>query len=337
MTKIPEQEVQPQRAGVKKPMLIQTTIRISREEKAELNAEVATRKTNKKNRVKRSSSETFVREQSFSSENKPSDQTSNSSTSGLFKSKSTRNLQDESTIIKEVIRNRNPIRLYSKIPKQSMPPLHITNQDVVKKNFLEAKIAPVLQFKADDRYVQSILTKHNKPSYDHFFKAKNILDLIKSRYPNGPYAYYEAMFGKKIASKECMSMIGDYLTQNKIAGEISINFAPGLTCSGRIVSYNPNKSNPETRKFIVWINDGHENQFLRKKGIICLCDHEIGTHYYRAYNDGLQVWFNDRKKFGLRSLNSTELLKTEEGLAALHTLMNANLKYLYLPALLYCN
>jgi hypothetical protein len=49
----------------------------------------------------------------------------------------------------------------------------------------------------------------------------------------------------------------------------------------------------------------------------------------------LQIWFSERKKFGLRSLNSIELLRTEEGLAALHTLMNANLKYLYLPALLY--
>jgi hypothetical protein len=25
---------------------------------------------------------------------------------------------------------------------------------------------------------------------------------------------------------------------------------------------------------------------LRKQGIISLCDHEIGTHYYRAFNDG---------------------------------------------------
>ena len=42
-----------------------------------------------------------------------------------------------------------------------------------------------------------------------------------------------------------------------------------------------------------------------------------------------------RQKYGIRPLNSIELLRTEEGLAALHTIMNANLKYLYLPALLY--
>ena len=47
-----------------------------------------------------------------------------------------------------------------------------------------------------------------------------------------------------------------------------------------------NKNDPSTRKFSVWINDGEENQFLRKDGIISLCDHEIGTHYFRSYNDG---------------------------------------------------
>ncbi len=51
---------------------------------------------------------------------------------------------------------------------------------------------------------------------------------------------------------------------------------------------------------------------------------------------GFQIWFSDRNKFGLRSLNSRDVLKTEEGLAALHTLMNARLKYLYIPALFYC-
>ena len=41
----------------------------------------------------------------------------------------------------------------------------------------------------------------------------------------------------------------------------------------------------------IWINDGDENQFLRKQGIISLCDHEIGTHYYRAFNDGKSCIF----------------------------------------------
>lgn len=255
----------------------------------------------------------------------------------LFKSKSTRNFKNShGKVVKSYMKNKNAIRLFDSVPHESMPPLHITNQEEAKKKFLEAKIPPVLKFKADRFEVQNILKNHSKPNYQHFFKAKYILDLVKSKYPGGIYSYYEANFGKKITSKDCVDIIGKYLTDNKISGDITINFAPGLTCAGRITSYGLQKNKPETRKYVVWINDGVENQFLRKEGIVCLFDHEIGTHYYRAYNDGLQVWFADRKKFGLRPINSTELLKTEEGLAALHTLMSANLDYLFLPALLYC-
>jgi hypothetical protein len=99
-------------------------------------------------------------------------------------------------------------------------------------------------------------------------------------------AYYEANFGKKVSSETCVDIIGKYLSKNRITGDITINFAPGLTCSGRIASYGQ-KNKPETRRFLVWINNDEENQFLRRKGIVSLCDHEIGTHYYRAFNDGI--------------------------------------------------
>lgn len=206
----------------------------------------------------------------------------------LFKSKSTKSLFKKSSdnTKKVFLKNRNTIRLYDRVPSHSMPPLHITNQEEVKKNFFEFKIPPVLHFKADKKVIQNILTKHNKTSFEHFFKAKNILDHVKSKFSSGIFAYYEENFGEKVSSKDCVEIIGKYLSENRITGEITINFAPGLTCSGRIISYTNQKNKPETRKFVVWINDGEENQFLRKNGITCLCDHEIGTHYYRAYNDG---------------------------------------------------
>ncbi|RMZ94215.1 hypothetical protein BpHYR1_004843 [Brachionus plicatilis] len=287
------------------------------------------RKSEKKNsakqKLKRSSSESKLRY----NESVSTDLTN----SGLFKSKSYR-LIDDNSLIKTYLKNQTPIRLYNSVPAQHMPPLHITNQDEVKKKFIDHKIPPVLKFKADERSLQNILSKHSKTNYEHFFKAKNILDTVKLKYPN-LINYYEANFGQKITSIKCVDLIGKYLSENKISGDLTISFAPGLTCSGRITSYMVNKNDPSTRKFSIWINDGEENQFLRKDGIISLCDHEIGTHYFRSYNDGLQIWFNERKKFGLRPTNSTDLLQTEEGLAALNTLVNANLKYLFLPALLY--
>lgn len=45
--------------------------------------------------------------------------------------------------------------------------------------------------------------------------------------------------------------------------------------------YGPNaKANrPEARKYSLWLKDSTENLFLREIGIICLADHEIGTHF----------------------------------------------------------
>lgn len=71
---------------------------------------------------------------------------------------------------------------------------------------------------------------YSKPSYAYFFKAKDILDHVKGRFPS-LNAYYEANFGRKINSDTCVDIIGKYLSKNKITGEITINFAPGLTCS----------------------------------------------------------------------------------------------------------
>lgn len=36
---------------------------------------------------------------------------------------------------------------------------------------------------------------------------------------------------------------------------------------------------PEARKYSMWIKDSKDNNFLREKGIRCLSDHEIGTHF----------------------------------------------------------
>ena len=53
-------------------------------------------------------------------------------------------------------------------------------------------------------------------------------------------------------------------------------------------------------------------------------------------NDGLQPWFSDREKFGLRAMKTREYLASEEGLATLNTIISANSKYLFRAALQYC-
>jgi len=54
------------------------------------------------------------------------------------------------------------------------------------------------------------------------------------------------------------------------------------------------------------------------------------------YNDGFQPWYPDRQRYNLRSSSSREYAATEEGLATVNTMINANQKYLWTSALTYC-
>ena len=37
----------------------------------------------------------------------------------------------------------------------------------------------------------------------------------------------------------------------------------------------------------------------RENYIICLLNHEIGTHFLRKYNERKQIWYENRKKYKL--------------------------------------
>jgi len=54
------------------------------------------------------------------------------------------------------------------------------------------------------------------------------------------------------------------------------------------------------------------------------------------YNEGFQPWYRDRVRFNLRGTTTRQYFATEEGLAAINTMLNANFKYLWMPAILYC-
>lgn len=57
---------------------------------------------------------------------------------------------------------------------------------------------------------------------------------------------------------------------------------------------------------------------------------------FRAFNDGLQPWYSDRKRFGIKGMSSLEHMRAEEGLAAIHTVLDARERFLWGPAMLYC-
>ena len=67
------------------------------------------------------------------------------------------------------------------------------------------------------------------------------------------------------------------------------------------------------------IKSGKSNINIRlpcgyKRGrMLGVLDHEIGTHYMRAYNERFQIWFKKRDQCGMKSC-----IKTEEGFATIN-------------------
>lgn len=145
-----------------------------------------------------------------------------------FKAESLAEIDKASKYARTIYKYNNPIRLFDQVPTSSQPPLHIINQSEVKKKFLECQIPPVLKFKVDNDAAARIISKHGAPGFTYFFKAKNILDFVKAKFPSGMADdYFETNFGPKLTNKEAIDFIGEYLKVNKINGDITVNFAPG--------------------------------------------------------------------------------------------------------------
>ena len=66
----------------------------------------------------------------------------------------------------------------------------------------------------------------------------------------------------------------------------------------------------------------------RRDYVICLLNHELGTHFLRKFNENKQVWFQNRKKFKLG-----KYLMTEEGLASIHMLYEQAIQAPFKPFL----
>lgn len=69
---------------------------------------------------------------------------------------------------------------------------------------------------------------------------------------------------------------------------------------------------------------------FRKEGLLGMLYHEIGTHALRRINYEHQPWFKKKKKYGF-----ADYLRTEEGLAVLHSLIPHTVKLAFTAALRY--
>ncbi|KAI0243036.1 hypothetical protein LSAT2_009090 [Lamellibrachia satsuma] len=214
------------------------------------------------------------------------------------------------------------------------------NLEEQKKRFLQFGIAPkfvLRRSQQQDGKTEEVWQAKNLIRFDYFGEAKAVLDTVRQKYGDGP-EYLNFAFGNPINYVQASEVLAEYLRENNAEGEMIIYWTPELTCSARMMWHGPSQkyNKPEARKFSLILNSSNsENVFLREYGIRCLADHEIGTHFFRMVNDGLQPWFSDRKKFGLRGMKTRDSVASEEGLAAVNTVLNAKSKYLWSAALVY--
>ncbi|XP_074656244.1 microtubule-associated tyrosine carboxypeptidase 1-like [Tubulanus polymorphus] len=234
-------------------------------------------------------------------------------------------------------RKGSVIQTLVQTPLKYVPKFTPTNLLEQKEQFLTSGIVPKFNFKGSQEAIEKIIsTKKAEIRFTYMAEAKKCLDLTKEQFGSVDTFVAEA-YGKRINHLEASAYLAQYLTDHNIEGSMKIVWSPDLACSAQMCWQGPNirYNKPEARKYTLWIKNSSENTLLREHGIKGLADHEIGTHFFRNLNDGFQPWFSDRKKFGLKGLQSKTLQCTEEGIATIHTLLSAQHHFLAVSALTY--
>ncbi|XP_077977833.1 microtubule-associated tyrosine carboxypeptidase 1-like [Glandiceps talaboti] len=234
-------------------------------------------------------------------------------------------------------RTSTTIKTYDATPKRFTSKIDPLNLEEQKQRFLKYGLVPRFELRySPDRMQDIINTKRAQIRFLYLKDARRVLDHVSEKFGYGE-DFLTASFGKRISSAQATPLLSEYLKLNMVDGMLSVGWTKDLSCSGRMAMTGPNTrlNKPEARKFSLWLKDSVDNAYLRERGITCLADHEIGTHFFRSLNDGLQPWYSSRDRFGLRSVKSQPLLETEEGLATINTHFQAKIPFLFMPALVY--
>lgn len=142
------------------------------------------------------------------------------------------------------------------------------------------------------------LYRYGKPSWSYLYLAKRILQDSKKQ---GILIYDDS--APSLTEEELRALITDYLNRYQLASQFQLSFSP-VHISRMAINFAP-----PTIKIRLPI-------MLSRREIIPTLNHEIGTHILRQINYQQQPWYKKKKKYGLHNH-----LKTEEGLANLHSLL----------------
>jgi hypothetical protein len=162
------------------------------------------------------------------------------------------------------------------------------------------------QFIYEEPVDSAVLTKYGLPQKKYKDLAQEILD--------------KAYFGRN--EQDLLMMEGPVLSQDEVTKKTAaflklhqLDRRYKIAWSSSYVSRTTIDS--DTIKFRI-------PSIFRKNELLGMLYHEIGTHALRRINYEQQPWYQKKKKYGF-----IDYLKTEEGLASLHSLIPSSCKYAY--------
>lgn len=168
------------------------------------------------------------------------------------------------------------------------------------------------QFKYQESFSDKVLIQYGQPNFQTADLAQTIID----------QAYYQKtetdlrkLRGVKVTQQQVENKITKFLAMHGLTEKFKTVWSSSFVARTTITSNTIKLRLPA---------DFHQLDLLS------MLYHEIGTHALRGVNYKQQPWFKKKKEYGFK-----DYLKTEEGLASLHSLLPQNFHLAYQPALHY--
>ncbi|XP_056628051.1 microtubule-associated tyrosine carboxypeptidase [Triplophysa dalaica] len=193
------------------------------------------------------------------------------------------------------------------------------NLEQERQTFFESNYEYEPQFEYAPPEPISVLEKYKEGSGLFLTQAVGIMECVLRKY--GTYEGFEEVTGGNLLPKsQVWAATRKYLLKEGCVGEVVVCLSDELLSQAVMMV--------ERCRPTLTINlSGARQHWL--EGML---RHEIGTHYLRGVNNGMQPWATSvgRKQFGLKPANPTE-----EGLASLHSVLLRKQPFLWRAALLY--
>lgn len=190
-----------------------------------------------------------------------------------------------------------------------MAPINLAEE---KKLFLKKNGKYNPQFKYSGLITMNKRNKYGQPKQKYLALAHKILDKTFNNQTECEIRKFE---GDKISKKEAEQMLNDFLVKNQLDEIVQVSWSDNYLGKA---SFYKNKLKLKTP---IW------HRKAEFKGTLY---HELGTHALRRINYIQQPFYKKKSQLGF-----SDYLRTEEGLAGLHTLLVKNFKLNYTGALNY--